>query len=82
MSKTHIRIYMILVHMFEIHLVLPKYCQQINVISYQMLWYVSIRLTEIETIHILMSTHAEKRSDIVLLLTCYIIEHNYGIQKS
>ena len=80
MSKTHIRIYMILVHMFEIHLVLSKYCQQINVISYQMLWYVSIWLTEIETIHILMATHAEKRSDVVLPLTCYMIEYNNGIR--
>ena len=80
MSKTHIRMYMILEHMFEIHLVLTKYCQQINVISYQMLQYLSIRLTEIETIHILMSTHAEKRSDVLLFLTCYIIEYNNGIR--
>ena len=81
MSKTHIEIYMKFIHMFEIHVVLSKYCQQINVISYQMLWYVRARLTEIETIHLLMSAHAEKRSDVVLLFTCYIIEYNNGIQQ-
>lgn len=75
----HVRIHMIVVDMLEIYIVLSKDHEEINIVTHQMFRNLCIRLTKIEAINVLVSTHTVESSDVVLFLAGYIVEYDDGI---
>jgi len=72
---------MVIVYMFQIDSILFEQDQQICIIAYEMLWYLCIRLTQIEAVDVRVTTHRKVLSDRVLFVTCHTIEDKNGIWK-
>ena len=77
--KSHVGIHVIVVDVLEVHLVLTKYREHVDVIPDQMLGNSSVRLTQIERIYILVSTHAEVSPHTVLLLAGDVVENHNAV---
>ena len=75
----YVDIYMVIIYMFQIGTILFEQDQPICIITYKMLRYLCIRLTEIETVDVRVSIHRKVFSDRVLLVACYVIEDKNGI---
>ena len=78
----HVGINVVVIDVFKIYIVLSKDHQQINIVAHQMFRNLRVRLTQIETINVLVSTHAVESSNIVLFLASYIIKYDDRIGTS
>ena len=66
---------MVVIDVFEIYIILSKDHQQIKIVAHQMFRDLRVRLTQIETINVIVSTHTVESSNIVLFLASYIIKY-------
>src|SRR5436190_8984556 len=69
---------MIIVYMFQIHVVLLKYQNEISIIPDKLFRYFTVCLTQIEAIQSLMTTHRVKLFNIFItnFVSFYVIEDN------
>src|SRR5436190_9427858 len=77
----HIGIHVIVVSVSQIRTILFKQYHQIRVVAYQMFRYLGVRLTQVETINVHVTSHSEVLSDGVLLIASYVIEYEYRVRK-
>ena len=80
LTERHVSIRVIIVNVLEVHFVLTENHQEIGIVANQMLRYAAIRLTEMNTVNIPMTTHAKICSHVVLLFTREIVENHYRLR--
>jgi uncharacterized ubiquitin-like protein YukD len=72
--KVHVTVDVTVVDVAQVQTILLKQHQQVEVVSDQVFGDLGVRLTQVERIHVKVSTHAKVLAHHRLFLTSYVIE--------